>query len=69
MALIRLLLFGVGSEKLLPVAWLVGIRINLQEINILVQAAGNIARGYRTVEYFMTVIYLIAGRLNFHLPA
>lgn len=40
----------------------------LEGINSLVQAARNKARGFRTVEYFITVIYLIAGKLNFKLP-
>ncbi|HET6446927.1 MAG TPA: ISL3 family transposase [candidate division Zixibacteria bacterium] len=40
----------------------------LEGINSLVQAARNKARGYRTVEYFITMIYLIAGNLNFRLP-
>ncbi|MCX6639358.1 MAG: transposase, partial [bacterium] len=37
-------------------------------INSLVQAARTKARGYRTVEYFITMIYLIAGKLKFSLP-
>jgi len=40
----------------------------LEGINSLVQAARNKARGYRTTDYFITIIYLIAGKLNFHLP-
>jgi transposase len=40
----------------------------LEGINGLVQAARNKARGYRTVEYFVSIIYLIAGKLNFPLP-
>lgn len=40
----------------------------LEGINSLVQAARNKARGYRTVEYFITIIYLIAGKLKFQLP-
>ena len=40
----------------------------LEGINSLVQAARNKARGYRTVRYFITMIYMIAGKLNFHLP-
>jgi len=40
----------------------------LEGINSLVQAARNKARGYRTIEYFITIIYLIVGKLNFHLP-
>jgi transposase len=46
-------------------------RINnglLEGINSLVQAARAKARGYRTVEYFITMIYLIAGKLKFPLP-
>jgi len=40
----------------------------LEGINSLVQAARNKARGYRSVEYFITVIYMIAGKLKFSLP-
>jgi len=40
----------------------------LEGINSLVQAARHKARGYRTVEYFITIIYLVAGKLNFRLP-
>ena len=40
----------------------------LEGINSLAQAARNKARGYRTVEYFICMIYLIVGKLNFHLP-
>lgn len=40
----------------------------MEGINSLVQAARKKARGYRTAEYFITVIYLIAGKLNFKLP-
>lgn len=35
----------------------------LEGINSLVQAAKSRARGYRNVEYFITMIYLIAGKL------
>ncbi len=40
----------------------------LEGINSVVQAARNKARGYRSVEYFITMIYLIAGKLKFELP-
>jgi transposase len=40
----------------------------LEGINSLVQAARTKARGYRTAEYFITMIYLIAGKLNLGLP-
>ena len=46
-------------------------RINnglLEGINSLVQAARTKARGYRTVKYFITMIYLIAGKLKYSLP-
>jgi transposase len=46
-------------------------RINnglLEGINSLVQAARSKARGYRNVDYFITMIYLIAGKLKFALP-
>ena len=36
----------------------------LEGINGLVQAARARARGYRTTTYFITMIYLIAGKLN-----
>lgn len=36
----------------------------LEGINSLVQAAKSRARGYRNVEYFITMIYVIAGRLS-----
>lgn len=40
----------------------------LEGINSLVQAARKKARGYRNADYFITMIYLIAGKLNFNLP-
>jgi transposase len=40
----------------------------LEGINSMVQAARNKARGYRSPDYFITIIYLIAGKLNFRLP-
>jgi len=40
----------------------------LEGINSLVQAARNKARGYRSAEYFITLIYTIAGKLEFGLP-
>lgn len=36
----------------------------LEGINSLIQAARAKARGYRTVTYFITMIYLIVGKLN-----
>ncbi|XPS84117.1 uncharacterized protein Dvar_21350 [Desulfosarcina variabilis str. Montpellier] len=46
-------------------------RINngiLEGINSLIQAAKARARGYRTERALTTMIYLIAGKLNFDLP-
>mgnify|MGYP001580396404 CR=1 FL=1 len=40
----------------------------LEGINSLVQAAKSRARGYRTSKNLITMIYLIAGKLDFHLP-
>jgi len=40
----------------------------LEGFNSLVQAARSRARGYRSPATFMTMIYLIAGRLDFGLP-
>lgn len=40
----------------------------MEGINSLVQAAKSRARGYRNVRYLMTIIYLIAGKLDFSLP-
>lgn len=40
----------------------------LEGINSLVQAAKAKARGYRTTKNLITMIYLIAGKLNFNLP-
>ncbi len=36
--------------------------------NWLVQAAKARARGYRTTENFITIAYLVCGKLNFKLP-
>lgn len=41
----------------------------LEGINSLVQAARARARGYRNIETFKTMVYLIAGKLDFELPA
>ncbi|MCE9635196.1 MAG: ISL3 family transposase, partial [Planctomycetes bacterium] len=38
-------------------------------VNSLAQAARARARGYRNADTFITMIYLIAGRLRFDLPA
>jgi len=40
----------------------------LEGINSLIQAAKARARGYRTTRNFITMIYLIGGKLNFNLP-
>jgi len=40
----------------------------MEGINSLVQAAKTKARGYRNTTYFKTIIYLIAGKLQFNLP-
>jgi transposase len=40
----------------------------LEGINSLIQAAKAKARGYRSSEYFITMVYLIAGKLKFDLP-
>jgi len=40
----------------------------LEGINSLAQAAKARARGYRTAKNFITMIYLIAGKLDFSLP-
>lgn len=40
----------------------------LEGINSKVQLARNRARGYRSVEYFKTMIYLVAGKLNLSVP-
>lgn len=51
--------------------WFVS-RINngvLEAINSLIQAAKARSRGFRSTDYFITMIYLLAGRLDFKLPA
>jgi transposase len=40
----------------------------LEGINSMIQAAKARARGYRTIKYFITMIYLISGKLDFRLP-
>jgi transposase len=40
----------------------------LEGINSLIQAAKARARGYRTIQNLITMIYLIGGKLNFGLP-
>jgi len=40
----------------------------LEGINSMIQAAKARARGYRTVKNFITMIYLISGKLSFQLP-
>jgi len=41
----------------------------LEAINSLIQSAKAKARGFRSTEYLITMVYLIAGKLNFRLPA
>lgn len=41
----------------------------LEGINSLIQAAKSKARGYRSTRYLKTIIYLVAGKLDFALPA
>jgi len=40
----------------------------MEGINSLIQAAKAKARGYRNPRYLKTIIYLIAGKLDFGLP-
>lgn len=40
----------------------------LEAINSLIQSAKAKARGYRNTGYLITMVYLIAGKLEFHLP-
>ena len=40
----------------------------LEGINSLIQAAKRKARGYRSVRNLITMVYLVAGKLNMHLP-
>ncbi len=39
----------------------------LEGINSMIQAAKARARGYRTMKNFITMIYLISGKLDFRL--
>ena len=41
----------------------------LEAINGLIQSAKRKARGFRSTDYLITMVYLIAGRLDFKLPA
>ena len=41
----------------------------LEAINSLIQSAKAKARGFRNSRYLITMIYLIAGKLDFRLPA
>jgi transposase len=41
----------------------------LEGINSLIQAAKARARGFRSVDYLITMIYLLVGKLDFQLPA
>ena len=40
----------------------------LEGINSMIQAAKARARGYRTIDYLITMIYLLNGKLKFNLP-
>ena len=40
----------------------------LEAINSLIQSAKAKARGFRSTEYLITMVYLIAGKLKFNLP-
>jgi transposase len=40
----------------------------LEAINSLIQSAKAKARGFRSTEYLITMVYLIAGKLDFRLP-
>ncbi len=40
----------------------------LEGVNSLVQAAKSRARGYRNVHRFISMVYLLAGKLKFRLP-
>ena len=40
----------------------------IEGINSLIQAAKARARGYRTTENFITIAYLVCGKLDFKLP-
>ena len=40
----------------------------LEGLNSLIQAAKARARGYRSTKNFITMVYIIAGKLNFRLP-
>ncbi len=41
----------------------------LEAINGLIQSAKRKARGFRSTAYLITMVYLIAGKLDFELPA
>ncbi len=40
----------------------------LKGVNSLVQAAKSRARGYRNVHRFISMVYLLAGKLEFRIP-
>ena len=40
----------------------------LEGINSVIQAVRNRARRFSSVKYFVAMIYMIAGKLNFRLP-
>jgi len=41
----------------------------LEAVNGLIQSAKRKARGFRSLDYLITMVYLIAGKLDFKLPA
>jgi transposase len=41
----------------------------VEAINSLIQSAKRKARGFRSTNYLITMVYLIAGKLDFQLPA
>ncbi len=41
----------------------------LEATNGLIQAAKRRARGYRSTRYLITLVYLVAGKLEFNLPS
>ncbi len=40
----------------------------LEAINSLIQSAKAKARGFRSTDYLITIVYLIAGKLDFKVP-
>jgi len=41
----------------------------MEATNGLIQSAKRTARGFRSTRYLITMVYLIAGKLDFQLPA